>query len=609
MTTLSIHLARAIVLLMVEASLLLQAPPATATLRGRVVDAVSGRPVAGAVVRLSYSPKRGYAPGRQHAPPQRSANTDGNGGFVFTAVEPGEYSVHSSSGGYLESWYGAKRPNGSLRRVIVADAPVTDIVIRLWPAASIEGRVTDETGRPVMGATVRVIASEPQVFGSATTDDRGLYRIDRLVPGAYAVAVPSDIDSRALDRSTPVRARRGSPGSRDPFLLDAEGRNIVFLRGPVPAAVAPGRLNLYVTSYFGGATLADATRIRLEPGDTRTGIDIRLQARRAVRVSGRIAGPDGSIPGVVLTLLPEGQRPDAFVQWMHAAADNAGSFSFVLAPEGRYTLTAHKRVPALTPVRLDEAGEAMVAMDDVIMQDEDDFWFEMPLVIGDADVTNLSLVMHPGTIVSGRVTTEDGGAPTPDGKAPIFFLASADGDPYGWRNLRMARVQADGTFSLKVKPGRYAAEGPSDPSGWGLKGLSLNGASIGDGPLTVGTDAVTGIEAVFSRTPTILQGVASGTDGRPAAGDTLVVFPVDRRRWIRLKDTATRGRFQLIDDAQFEVTGLLEGEYFVAAVDDSFTAGWPSPATLDRLIPLATRVTVVRGQPVRVALTVKEGAR
>ncbi len=170
----------------------------------------------------------------------------------------------------------------------------------------------------------------------------------------------------------------------------------------------------------------------------------------------------------------------------------------------------------------------------------------------------------------------------------------------------MAQVKADGTFSLKVRPGRYALEG-SARGGWFFKGALLDGVTIGDGPLVVGTDPIERLEAVLRRTRTSLHGTVTGVDGRSASDATIAIFPADRRRWFRLKDGASRVRLLDLDDSQFDVEGLLDDDYFVSAVDDSLMTDWPSQATLERLIPLSTRITLIAGRPASIGLVKRPG--
>jgi hypothetical protein len=87
------------------------------------------------------------------------------------------------------------------------------------PRVSIVGSVHDSVGqRPLVGATVQIVlASEMQNAQSATTDERGRYRFNAIVPGEYLITFfhPS-VDSLAVQ--APIRRVR--VGARDPERID-----------------------------------------------------------------------------------------------------------------------------------------------------------------------------------------------------------------------------------------------------------------------------------------------------------------------------------------------------------------------------------------------------
>src|SRR5262245_30561503 len=57
------------------------------------------------------------------------------------------------------------------------------------PRGTLRGIVQDATGARVAAAKVTVHAGEPPLERQAATNSRGEFRIDELLPGAYAVVV------------------------------------------------------------------------------------------------------------------------------------------------------------------------------------------------------------------------------------------------------------------------------------------------------------------------------------------------------------------------------------------------------------------------------------
>jgi hypothetical protein len=158
------------------------APP-KAIIIGQVVDASSGQAIPSAIVTLDRS---------------TSVMTTSNGRFVFRNLDPGNYRLSATKAGYRPTESGEQRPRGDSRSVIIAAGQRRrDVVIRLWRHAAITGTVIDEAGEPVIGVSVRALRRttvggrvrfEMEGF-SGSTDDRGMYRIARLGPGAYVVFV------------------------------------------------------------------------------------------------------------------------------------------------------------------------------------------------------------------------------------------------------------------------------------------------------------------------------------------------------------------------------------------------------------------------------------
>jgi hypothetical protein len=84
--------------------------------------------------------------------------------------------------------------------------------------------------------------------------------------------------------------------------------------------------------------------------------------------------------------------------------------------------------------------------------------------------------------------------------------------------------------------------------------------------------------------------------GEGAAGAAVIVFPVDRARWvdygadpilIKAKATDSNGAYLL--------KGLPEGEYFAVAVDGSLHDAWANPKFLDAASAAATRISLKWG--------------
>jgi hypothetical protein len=180
------------------------APPGqrTGMIVGQVVDAATGMPVDEAIVRLTMPKYLETLP----TTPNGRVMADDEGGFFFADLPPGEYFVQATKNGYAPGTYGERRAWGQSQLVSLGEGErLSDVKLRLWKYGVIAGTVMDEAGEPVVGVAVRALMRDvvagrtrygnletiPELVPSATTDDRGMFRLSQLMPGTYVVLVPS----------------------------------------------------------------------------------------------------------------------------------------------------------------------------------------------------------------------------------------------------------------------------------------------------------------------------------------------------------------------------------------------------------------------------------
>jgi hypothetical protein len=149
----------------------------TGTVRGRVIDAVTGRPIARARVKLNI-----------RSTTQGPVLTDANGGFVFTGLPAGPLNFAVERNGYLNTVFPEARSIRARGRILAVGNGETrdDVSIAMFRGASISGRVTDAYGEPVDGAVVMVSTTRGRGSrGQVQTNDLGEFRIARLSAGRY----------------------------------------------------------------------------------------------------------------------------------------------------------------------------------------------------------------------------------------------------------------------------------------------------------------------------------------------------------------------------------------------------------------------------------------
>jgi hypothetical protein len=116
-------------------------------------------------------------------------------------------------------------------------------------------------------------------------------------------------------------------------------------------------------------------------------------------------------------------------------------------------------------------------------------------------------------------------------------------------------------------------------------------------PFGAADQSLRDVDIVLSTGVTELEGMARDGRDRPAADATIVVFATDRSLWY------SGSRFVEIAGTvigKFLISSLPPGEYFVAAVDGSLTAGLEDRLDdrrfLENLTGNAVRVTLKKGE-------------
>lgn len=623
----------------------------TGVVLGRVIDMGSGQPVGGAIVTIGATQMMvnvmqfGGGPtistsipmaidGSSKASTLRVL-TDNEGRFAFLDLPKGSFQFGVSATGYVGGGYGQRRATGAPQALELADGQrMGDVTLPLWKYAAVGGTVTDEAGEPVVGMPIevlqrRVVAGTRRFTGAAsgTTDDRGVYRIGLLVPGDYVVAVAVTQASaplalieerqRAATSSqsgqvlSSIGAPQSPPGSSTTQQVGSTALRIAL--GAVPPAAPPsGRIWAYQTVFYPAArTVSEATVISIAAGEERGGVDLQLRLGAATRVSGTVSGPDGPVGGLALRLVPAGLDDLSSEGGWEAGAtisDVGGSFTFLGVGPGQFVVRA-SRVP---PTPVGQAATTTVVIDGPDGRSTtttstrasgppptDPILFaNLPVAVGDADVTSLAVPLRAGAVVTGRLEF-DGAAerPSPDTfKAIGVSVVTADArTPPALRSTPMGgQFDASGQVTTSgLPPGRYLLRGTGAPKGWTFKAAMYNGRDVSDTPLEVEGSDVGGVVFVFTDRTTELSGTVQ--DGAGAVVSVLL-FPADDRTWVDNGSNPRRMKTaRTTKTGAYTFTAVPAGEYFIVAVRDEAAGDWPDPAFLASLRAIATRVTLADG--------------
>ncbi len=516
----------------------------------------------------------------------RSTLSDDEGRFAIAELPAGSYALSAARGGFVTSAYGAQRPARRGRPIAVGPGEaVRDLSVRIWRGAVLTGQVVDERGRPVADLTVRASGTRPNgaIYQSLTnngvsTDASGRFRVFGLEPGECILSVSSgsfassssalSLQDTYVDRLlAQLRRRSMTPGvgpmapTADPALRRTLAATIYY-----PAAVSRDEA-LPITLVAGQESSIQMTWLPI-PAATVTGIvtlaDGRPAAGASVRVTRVTANGGVGTDGRVGT---------------SARAD--GTFELPLLPRGEYRISATAGITRDRP------------------------WAVSRFAVDDGNSVVVPLRLGPGITIQGRVEWQrDSDATPPPFSAASVALIEANGTVDPRASLAQAvggsALGADGTFVLAgLQPDavhRLVVHGV--PDGWWPVSAILGTQNLLDGAVRLSPElAEHPLVIRYSDRPAEVHGALLGD---PSSGLAVVVaFPQDPA----LRPSVARVQ-ALQPDAkgEYRFLNLPPGQYFVGVVIDADPDEWKDPAFLERLAATAARVTVAKGERVRLDL-------
>lgn len=286
------------------------------SLRGQVVDGVSGRPLADVEIGLD---------GIDWQPVAEPITPDAQGRFVFNNLAAGEYILFARRPDFGTVYFDELPDPGLIQTVhIKPEQTVKTVLFRVMPRSALTGTIRDEFSDPVEGANV-ILYSAVWVDGRVSlrsgqqsgTDDRGRYRIGNLRPGGYFVcashgganngagtvapaAGPVDFASRAAPRfyvqtcfpdasASPLAPLQLSPGRESEINLTLRAASTASLRGRVlnlPPGIGTGIRLVHEDAFDTAQPLVTGTsgdgKFALQgvlPGRYRLEVELNLQPR------------------------------------------------------------------------------------------------------------------------------------------------------------------------------------------------------------------------------------------------------------------------------------------------------------------------------------------
>jgi protocatechuate 3,4-dioxygenase beta subunit len=529
-----------------------------------VLSGVSGEPVKRAQLSLGEPDVNGAA---------SRMETDATGRFLLRGVAQGHHRLIVRKKGFLDAEFDILSCD---QQSDIANYSSSDnsllVILRLAPLSVISGRVIDQEGEPVVGASVQAkLYSYPRGplrgVATAATDDLGMYRLHGLKPGTYYIS-----------------ADPAEPAWGETELVSGDST-----------------FNDYVTTFYPYTNdLRSATAVSVRPGEQTTGMEIKLvkTAGRSPSMvapilftgstalsSGTSTPPDqhssqtelnptekGTVSGIVVNQLTseplrqaklamEGTRNGTNVPYV-AETDTTGIFLIRDVDPGSYHLIVDHpgflRTPRISGVQ-NLTGASITVRPNQTLRD-------------------VVLRVPPSSVVIGRVFDQDGD-PASDfqvqamrysyigGKRQLQLIATAVTNDLGEYRLHGL---SPGTYYIVASATSAATIAVRDKGGAAERYVPTyyprNTDLLGAAPVAVGQgDQISGIDiwATVSRPVTVSGRVLTSAPNQ--LGRNTVITLISRS-----VDTAgaSFNSTTTVKDAQghFEIRGVSPGAYTLSAL-------------------------------------------
>jgi protocatechuate 3,4-dioxygenase beta subunit len=491
---------------------------------GRTVSAVDGHPLEGATVLISNTKTQQLV---------ASTLASEDGGFAFTNLKADKYSLQAVKTGYLASAYD-QHDIFSTAIVTGAGLDTDSLALRMTAAAILSGRVTDEAGDPVRGATVTLYRenhdegkSRITQLRSALTDDLGAYEMVSLPPGTYFISAKGmpwyAVHPQLRNPANPV----GLIGSVDPSLDVA-----------------------YPTTFYADAIGADgATPIPVRGGD-QININLHLLPLPAVTLTLHAApGQQGvRVPQLQESVFDQSEAVYGQMQFVDS------DVSIVGVPPGHYVLSQmNQSTGGIAKSTMIDLTRGTVDADAASGEDSGGIKIKLE---GENGVTLppvmlVSLQSKGARIVASQPATDKG-------------IAEFGG----------------------LKPGDYHFFLSGNDRQYHVTRIALEGRTLSKNTVRVAPGTTLSVTVAFAAGSAVVEGFAK-KDGKGAAGAMIVLIPSG------VYDNVELFRRDQSDlDGSFLLPNVVPGKYTAVAIEDGWELEWGRPEVLARYLPKGVSVTI-----------------
>jgi hypothetical protein len=420
------------------------------TIRGQVRDALTGEPLARALVRVEGDSPIGTL-------------TDSEGRFEIPGVPTGQQIVKVRKPGYYDrSSAGTENDTSASAHNILVAAPMPELSLALAPTGSIRGEIVLSTGDPALGITVDLFRrsvrdgrGQWRWHAVAQTDSEGRYRFANLTAGSYMLYTESTIEGGAgVSLFEPGSASKvalsGYPG-----LFYPEARS---LEAAARISIGDGEQAQANFALRPEPFYAVSAKV-LFPGSTSAAAQVEANVLDASGHRLVYSAQFDAATGTVQSVLPNG----SYTLLVSSQPENA---ALLLRGKELIATTASNAHGLAGSVQFSVAGGAVTSL-------------SIPLAAPPAHQLQLT-VIHALT----RSTAESASATSPVRQGSIDVTASeGDGISAGLVNSFAVQMQPGLNSTSFLPPGSYWLRATTGSTGFCEHSFTVAGASLAREPL------------------------------------------------------------------------------------------------------------------------------
>jgi 5-hydroxyisourate hydrolase-like protein (transthyretin family) len=534
------------------------------SIEGTVLAAASGDPLARAEVTLTRLAAA--------TPAIAPVSTERDGKFVFRNLQPGQYLLRVKRNGYAPQEYGQRTPTSSGPPIpLTAGQQMKDVVFNLVAGAVVAGRVRDTGGEPVPSVTVSLLRTQYQatgqrtyyVVGSATTDDRGEYRVFWVPAGRYMVSL------------SPASETAARTAIRDQYVFSDR----IFPMMYYPGTTDPTR----------------ATAVELKAGDTLSTVDFTVNPPRLFSVRGRVIDSTTGKPAASASVTLEQRQEQPSAARLRNSAFSAGDGTFEIRdviPGTYWVRSLSNSNGAVNPATI---GTARTSTDLIEAAISNRLSAQMPLDVSDSNIEGFTVLLSPPVSIPLHLSAEGQEVSSISGydRVRIQLRSGSLSSPSDIVNQRNPFSSAGASVMTGVTIGEYRIFLLPIPDLY-IRAVTLDGIDVLNRPFQVtSSTATTPLNIVVSGKPGQVEGNLFDALSQPVKGNSVVLIPDQLRDRADLYKTA-----QTDQSGHFVIRGIPPGGYKLFAWE-----ALESNSYYDREV---LSVYEAQGKPVRLQESSKE---